>query len=126
MFTYNLGGFRALRFGSNHPQDIYAKSSVFLLNNQYNDVKTAVQGPGIVSACYPGACSEFHIGSFGVEDMREQTWRKLLKRRPGMYLPARTTYSTLGLFARKTCSKLRHIARPALRSVSRCNARQYM
>ena len=97
-------------------------SSVFLLNNQYNDVTTAVQGPGIVSACYPGACSEFHIGSFGVGcTVREnKLGGNCSSCSPGMYLPARTTYSTC-----LACLPGKHAPNLGMAECTTCSAGRY-
>ena len=101
---------------------MFSESSVFLLNNQYNNVTTAVQGPGIVSACYPGACSEFHIGSFGVGcTMRENNLGgNCSSCSPGMYLPARTTYSTC-----LACLPGKHAPNLGMAECTTCSAGRY-
>ena len=81
-----------------------------------------MQGSGIVSACYPGACSEFHLGSFGVEcTMREnKLGGNCSSCSPGMYLPARTTYSTC-----LACLPGKHAPNLGMAECTTCSAGRY-
>ena len=82
-------------FFDNGIHDIYAASPIFLLNNLYAMDKP-VRGSGNIIRCYPGACSKFNIGLFGYgcQPLANRRGNNCSLCRPGLYLPAETTYSS--------------------------------
>ena len=81
-----------------------------------------VRGSGNIIRCYPGACSEFNIGLFGYgcQPLANRLGNNCSLCRPGLYLPAETTYSSC-----LACLPGQHAPRSGMSSCESCSAGRY-
>ena len=118
--SYTGGSVNVVRchFFDNQPQDIFVTTPMFLLNNVYA-MDYPVQGNGNIIRCYPGACSEFNIGmlGYGCRRLTNRLGNNCSLCRPGLYLPAETTYSSC-----LACLPGQHAPRSGMSSCESCSA----